>query len=87
MSDAMFLEEMGITRGDDGITGKLDVLPFQFDIDAGGAGIDRVLDQFLDHRRRPLDDFAGGDLVDEGVGKLADRHVLAAPGAVSGNQR
>src|SRR3546814_18000000 len=33
-----------------------------------------VLDQFLDHRSRPLDDFAGSDLVDEGVGKLLDAH-------------
>jgi hypothetical protein len=47
---------------------------FKIDVDALRAGIDRVFDQFLDHRRRALDDFAGGDLIDEGVGKLADGH-------------
>ena len=46
----------------------------QFDLDAMCAGIQRVLDQFLDHGRRPLDDFAGGNLVDKGVRQLADRH-------------
>ena len=35
------------------------------DRDARGAGVDRVLDQLLDDRRRPLDDLAGGDLVGE----------------------
>ena len=44
------------------------------DLDAGGAGVERVLDQFLDHARRPLDDLAGGDLVDHRFGKLADGH-------------
>src|SRR3546814_20024380 len=46
----------------------------QVDVDPVRAGVERVLDQFLDHRSRPLDDFAGGDLVDEGVGKLLDAH-------------
>jgi hypothetical protein len=50
---------------------------FQIDVDPPGAGIDGVLDQFLHHRRRAFDDFAGSDLVDEGVGQLADRHVVA----------
>ena len=35
------------------------------DRDAPRAGVDRVLDQLLDDRRRPLDDLAGGDLVGE----------------------
>ena len=35
------------------------------DGDAPRAGVDRVLDQLLDDRRRALDDFAGGDLVGE----------------------
>ena len=39
-----------------------------------GAGVERVLDQFLDHARRALDHFAGGDAVDHGFGKLADGH-------------
>ena len=33
------------------------------DRDARGAGVDGVLDELLDDRRRPLDDLAGGDLV------------------------
>ena len=47
------------------------------DLDAACAGIERVLDQFLDHARRTLDHFAGGDLVDHvseswrmGMGRL-----------------
>ena len=35
------------------------------DADAAGAGVERVLDQLLDDRGGPLDDFAGGDLVGE----------------------
>ena len=38
------------------------------------AGVERVLDQFLDHARRPLDHLAGGDAVDDGLGELADGH-------------
>ena len=37
-----------------------------------GAGIEAVLDQFLQHRRRPLDHFAGGDLADQQVGQGMD---------------
>ncbi len=44
------------------------------DIDTRGAGIDRILDQFLDRRRRALDDFARGDAIDEDRGQQADRH-------------
>ena len=47
------------------------------DLDAVGAGIDRVLDQFLDRRRRALDDLARGDAVDENGRQLADRHQVA----------
>src|SRR5207302_11149165 len=46
----------------------------QPDLDAGRAGIDRILDQFLDGRRRALDDLAGGDAVDDDGRQLADRH-------------
>jgi len=35
------------------------------DVDPRGAGVERVFQQFLDHAGRPLDDFAGGDLVDD----------------------
>ncbi len=47
------------------------------DIDAARAGIERVFHKLLDHARRPLDHFAGGDAVDGGFGKLADRHGQA----------
>ena len=43
-------------------------------VDAARAGVERVLDEFLDHARRPLDHLAGGDAVDDLFGKLADRH-------------
>src|ERR1700736_1335636 len=43
-------------------------------VDAGRAGIERVLDQFLDHARRTLDHLAGGDAIDGGWIKLADGH-------------
>ena len=42
------------------------------DGDARRLGVDGVLDQLLDDRGRPLDDFAGGDLVGQVVGQLAD---------------
>jgi hypothetical protein len=45
-------------------------------VDPARAGVDRVLDQLLDHARRAFDHFAGGDAVDELFGKLADGHEL-----------
>ena len=39
------------------------------DGDAARAGVERVLDQLLDDRGRPLDDLAGGDLVGEVGGR------------------
>ena len=47
-------------------------------VDAAGAGIERVLDEFLHHARRTLDHLAGGDAVDDRLGKLADRHARLA---------
>jgi len=44
-------------------------------IDPPRPGIESVLDQFLDHARRPLHHFAGGDAVDDGGFELADRHA------------
>ena len=41
--------------------------------DAGGAGVQRVVDQLAHHRGRALDHLAGGDLADQLVGQLADR--------------
>ena len=53
---------------------------FDGDGDPGGGGVDGVLDQLLDHRGRPLDDFPGGDLVGQVVGQLADaRHGYHHP--------
>ena len=43
----------------------------------GRAGIERVLDQLLDHARRALDHLAGGDAVDDAFGELADGHGVA----------
>ena len=42
------------------------------DVDAARPRVERVLDQLLDDGRRPLDDLAGGDLVDEVVGEALD---------------
>ena len=42
------------------------------DLDGAGAGIDRVLDQFLDGRRRTLDHLARSDAVDEDGIEAAD---------------
>ena len=42
------------------------------DVDARGAGIERVLDQFLDGAGRALHHFARGDAVDGAFGEAAD---------------
>ena len=44
------------------------------DVDAAGAGIDGVFDQFLHHARGTFDHLAGGDAVDDLFGELADGH-------------
>ena len=41
------------------------------DIDAGGAGVQAVFDQFLDHRGGTLHHLAGSDLVGKLFGKQA----------------
>ena len=43
-----------------------------FDRDFLRPGIEGVFDQFLDHARRPLHHFAGGDLVGDLLGKQLD---------------
>jgi hypothetical protein len=53
-----------VDDGDEGAAGLLEL-----DDDARRAGVERVLDQLLDDRRRPLDDLAGGDLVGDDVGQ------------------
>ena len=45
---------------------------FNLDSDAGGAGIERIFQQFLHYRRGTLHDFAGGDLVGNVFGKNVD---------------
>ena len=42
------------------------------DVDRRRASVERVLHQFLDHRRRALDDLAGGNLVGDGVRQDGD---------------
>ena len=42
------------------------------DADAAGSGIQRVLQQLLDHRSGPVHHLAGGDLVGDLVRKNAD---------------
>ncbi len=44
-------------------------------LDTARTRIERILQQLLHHRRRPLDHFAGGDLIDDGVGENSNaRH-------------
>jgi hypothetical protein len=50
----------------------LDAAFLEADGDLGGARVERVFQQLLDHGRGPLDHLAGGDLRDELVGKLLD---------------
>ena len=52
---------------------------FDLNLDAGGPGVQRVLQQFLDDRSRTLHDLAGGDFVSNVFGKNVDfAHVQAA---------
>ena len=44
----------------------------ELDLDAGRAGIERILDQFLHDRRGAFNHLAGGDLIGNPVGKNAD---------------
>ena len=40
----------------------------ELDLDGAGPRVERVLDQLLDHRHRPLHNLAGGNLVRYRVG-------------------
>ena len=51
---------------------ELAAAAFDLDADAGGAGIERVFEQLLDHGRGAIDHFAGGDLVGDLVGECVD---------------
>ncbi len=44
------------------------------DLDSARAGVECVLDQFLDDACRTLDHLARGDAINDGFGELADRH-------------
>ena len=57
------------------VVGDADQLaPARLDLDADalGSGVQRVLQQLLHHRSRPVHHLAGGDLVGDLVGKYAD---------------
>ncbi len=41
----------------------------EFNLDAPRACIQRIFHQFLDHGSRALDDLAGSDLADQGIGQ------------------
>ena len=51
------------------------------------AGIERILDELLDHAGRPLHHLAGGDAVDDALGQLADWHAgLGASGELASSE-
>ncbi len=57
------------------VVGDLDQLAaaaFDFEANVGGSGVERVLEQFLDHGGGTVDDLASGDLVGNLVGEYAD---------------
>jgi len=59
---------------------------FDVDFDPCGAGVETVLQQFLEHRRRPLDDFAGGDLIYQlGIERMDSCHVAPRSACASRN--
>jgi len=45
-------------------------------LDPARTGIDGIFDKLFDNTCRPLDDFTGGDLVDQGFWQLMDAHDL-----------
>jgi hypothetical protein len=63
---------------------QLDAAFFELDLDRLAAGVERVFEQFLEHRSGSFDDFAGGDLADQQVGNtLRRRPFVAGIGAMS----
>jgi hypothetical protein len=52
---------------------QLDAASGQIDIDLGSPGVEAVFQELLQRGRGTLDDFAGGDLIDELIGKRTDR--------------
>ncbi len=65
----------------------LDAAAGEIDVDLRRARIERVLEQLLQRRGRPLDDLAGGDLVDEVIGQRADPSHRCSSGAGPRAQR
>ncbi len=54
------------------------------DGDAARAGVERVLDQLLDHRSRSLDHFAGSDLAHQPIVEESDlRHAYSTVGSAT----
>ena len=53
-------------------------------VDAAGAGIDGVFDEFLDHARGTFDHLAGGDAVDDLFGELAYGHGKGLDASIRG---
>lgn len=49
-------------------------------LDAACPRVERVFNEFLHHACWPLDHFAGGNLVDDGVGELANGHAAILRG-------
>ena len=47
-------------------------------LDGARARVDGVLDQLLDHGRRPLDHLSGRDAVDHALGQETNRHGSAS---------
>ena len=57
------------------VVGDADEAPaacLNLDEDARGAGVERILQQFLDHGGGAVDDLAGGDLVGHLIGENVD---------------
>ena len=62
-------EQGVVTNHATSVVGDLDELlasGFDLNLDAGGTGVERVLQKFFDDGRGTLDDLAGGDLVGNG---------------------
>ena len=57
------------------------------DVDARRAGVERVLDQLLDRRRRPLDHLARGDAVDQQRVEAANGHAPISARAAMDSSR
>ena len=61
---------------------QIDAAALRVDLDRACPGIDRVLDQLLEHRRRPLDDLAGSDARGDLRRQHADQRSLLPRGNV-----